>query len=250
MNNKKNKLFDEYEEDKKNISKKEEELLEQYEDYDEDEDYEEEYSYDEEDEVIKHNNRISLITRILNIIFTIIIIAIIMIVVDVICVGKFNVGPFFAIPVNKYKDGGTKEYYGLGYKVIKYHQLQGRRDKELGFWSLKYNTDPITLQDVDLAIETNDNTAKTVKKYINKFVRIISTLDKVDEKNHKITLKYNDEDGKYTTKIICKISKDQDNLKDFEEGKEITIIGTIKNFKNKTTKEPYRYYISDCFAEQ
>ena len=173
-----------------------------------------------------------------------------MITIDVICVSKFNVGPFFAVPVNKYKDGGTKDYYGLGYKVIKYHQLQGRRDKEIGFWSLKYNTEPITLQDLDLAIETNDNTAKTVKKYYKKFVRIISTLDEVDIKNHKITLKYTDEDGKYTTKIICTISKDQDNLKDFEVGKEITIIGTIKNFKNKTTKEPYRYYVSDCFAEQ
>ena len=38
-----------------------------------------------------------------------------------------------------YNDGGTKIYYGLGYKVIKYHQTQGRRDMEIGNWSLKYN---------------------------------------------------------------------------------------------------------------
>ena len=36
-----------------------------------------------------------------------------------------------------YKDGGTKEYYGLGYKVIKYNQIEGRRDTQIGLWNLK-----------------------------------------------------------------------------------------------------------------
>lgn len=35
---------------------------------------------------------------------------------------KFSKRPIFAIPGATYKDGGTREYYGLGYKVIKYNK--------------------------------------------------------------------------------------------------------------------------------
>lgn len=33
---------------------------------------------------------------------------------------KSNKSPVFAIPIVFYKDGGSTEYYGLGYKIIKY----------------------------------------------------------------------------------------------------------------------------------
>ncbi|GAM12172.1 hypothetical protein [Mesobacillus selenatarsenatis] len=36
--------------------------------------------------------------------------------------------PNFSIQVDTYKDGGTKVYLGLGYKVIDYNQLDGRKD--------------------------------------------------------------------------------------------------------------------------
>ena len=76
--------------------------------------------------------------KILNIIFITIIVLICLIVVDIVSVSKYNKGPFFAIHTKTYGDGGTKEYYGLGYKVIKYHQIQGRRDTDVGLWNLKY----------------------------------------------------------------------------------------------------------------
>ena len=56
---------------------------------------------------------------------------------DITLVTKSNVGPFLAIRTKVYDDGGTKEYYGLGYKVIKYNQKVGRRDTVIGSWSLK-----------------------------------------------------------------------------------------------------------------
>lgn len=40
---------------------------------------------------------------------------------------KVNKPPLFAIKTGIYKDGGTKEYKGLGYKVIDYNQLDGGR---------------------------------------------------------------------------------------------------------------------------
>lgn len=210
------------------------------------------YEDDYDDEINLDNKKLKRTKLIINIIFTIIVLLIIMVATDIICVSRFNKGPFFAIPTHTYNDGGTKEYYGLGYKVIKYHQLQGRRDKEIGKWSLKYNVNPVTIQDVDMAIEFNDDSAKAYDKYYKKFVRIITTLHKVDKKNNTILVGYDDEGGKYTLDIECAINKDEDQkfINKFKEGKEITIIGTVSDFSAKTNKNATKIYISDCFAEQ
>lgn len=196
---------------------------------------------------IPTNKKIKLI---MNIIFIIIIAIFTMIAVDVICVARYGKGPYFAIPTHTYDDGGTKEYYGLGYKVIKYNQLQGRRDKEIGFWSLQYSASPYTIKDVDLAIEFYEDEAASYEKYYKQFVRINSKLQKVDAKNHKITIGYVDEEGKYTLDIYCDVVKDQKNLKDLKEGEPITIIGSVDKFKSQTKKQARKLYIKNCFAEQ
>ena len=229
----------ELEEIMENVDEKAQEIFNSYED-------------DYDDEINLDNKKLKRTKLIVNIVFTIIVLLIIMVATDIICVSRFNKGPFFAIPTHTYNDGGTKEYYGLGYKVIKYHQLQGRRDKEIGKWSLKYNVNPVTVQDVDMAIEFNDNSAKAYDKYYKKFVRIITTLHKVDKKNNTILVGYDDEGGKYTLDIECAINKDEDQkfINKFKEGKEITIIGTVSDFSAKTNKNATKIYISDCFAEQ
>ncbi len=229
----------ELEEIMENVDEKAQEIFNSYED-------------DYDDEINLDNKKLKRTKLIVNIVFTIIVLLIIMVATDIICVSRFNKGPFFAIPTHTYNDGGTKEYYGLGYKVIKYHQLQGRRDKEIGKWSLKYNVNPVTVQDVDMAIEFNDDSAKAYDKYYKKFVRIITTLHKVDKKNNTILVGYDDEGGKYTLDIECAINKDEDQkfINKFKEGKEITIIGTVSDFSAKTNKNATKIYISDCFAEQ
>ena len=120
------------------LAEKEEEIRDYY---DEDEELEE---YEDELE------RVATSMRNIDIFFTILIIIIILIGIDSIAVDSCNKGPFFAIPIVTHDDGGTKEYYGLGYKVIKYNQTQGRRDKEIGLWSLKYNTEPLDIEDKDI----------------------------------------------------------------------------------------------------
>ena len=229
----------ELEEIMENVDEKAQEIFNSYED-------------DYDDEINLDSKKLKRTKLIVNIVFTIIVLLIIMVATDIICVSRFNKGPFFAIPTHTYNDGGTKEYCGLGYKVIKYHQLQGRRDKEIGKWSLKYNVNPVTVQDVDMAIEFNDDSAKAYDKYYKKFVRIITTLHKVDKKNNTILVGYDDEGGKYTLDIECAINKDEDQkfINKFKEGKEITIIGTVSDFSAKTNKNATKIYISDCFAEQ
>lgn len=51
-----------------------------------------------------------------------------------------NQKPVFMLKFNTYLDGGTTVYYGLGYKVIQYNVLDGRKDTEMGTWFLKYDS--------------------------------------------------------------------------------------------------------------
>ena len=57
---------------------------------------------------------------------------------------KVNKTPIFAIPVIRYKDGGSTEYYGLGYKIIKYVNLTIERGPEVvkidfGTWFMRFS---------------------------------------------------------------------------------------------------------------
>jgi hypothetical protein len=57
---------------------------------------------------------------------------------------RANRTPIFAIPIIAYKDGGSIEYYGLGYKVIKYVKLTVERGTEVvkisfGTWFMKFS---------------------------------------------------------------------------------------------------------------
>ena len=48
--------------------------------------------------------------------------------------------PIFCVanPAGVYLDGGTIEYFGLGYKVIDFHQLNGYDAIKIGSWFMKY----------------------------------------------------------------------------------------------------------------
>ena len=49
--------------------------------------------------------------------------------------------PIFCIqnPAGIINDGGTIEYFGLGYKVIDFHTLAGYNDIKIGSWFMNYN---------------------------------------------------------------------------------------------------------------
>ena len=187
--------------------------------------------------------------RIINIVFSIIIIIIIMITIDYVRVTKYGYTPVFAIKTLELKDGGTKEYTGLGYKVIDYNEIQGRRDIEIGLWNMKRNSKPIEISDVDLAIEFTNDEVKAYKKYYKKYIKTTSTVLKTSEKDHIIILRYNDEGEKYTLDIICDLIPEQTNISAFEKDKEITVKGTVKNYVGATKKKNKQIYIKNCIAE-
>lgn len=208
---------------------------------------EDDSEYQEDTKTKKHNFNLK---KIINIVFVILIIIMLMIATDVICVARYDVGPFFALKTSTYKDGGTKVYYGFGYKVIKYHQIQGRRDMKIGFWTMPYSIEPTNISDLDLAINLNDNSNNTYQKYYKEFLRVNTKVKSIDLKKKTLTLGYNDEDGKYTLDIICTMAEKDYDLKQIETSKKITIIGTVTDFKLKSKKNVNTLYISNCFAEQ
>jgi|GEM_PF-537042 len=193
-----------------------------------------------------HKYQKTKLTKILNIIFYTLIILMIMVTVDIISVSRYNRGPYFAIKTATLKDGGTKVYYGLGYKVIKYNQLQGRRDTEIGTWSMPYNVEPTEISALDLAIEYKNNPVETYQKYNKKFLRV--TGDFISYNKNKLIFGYTDPDGAYTLNIVCKMSEDS-TKKEFTENQKVTIIGSVSNYEPSTEKNPNTLYITDCFAE-
>ena len=167
------------------------------------------------------------IKRLSTIIMIIIIIIIIIVTADIILVAKFNKGPFLAIPLKTYNDGGTKEYYGLGYKVIKYNQKIGRKDMVIGSWFLKYNTTPkdFTLSSLAYSI-INDNT-----DYKGSFLRITGTISKIDKKNKTLTLIFKDEEkGKYDLTIKAHLLSD---INKFNLNAPVSLLGTVSSYEKK-----------------
>ena len=239
----------------KNIEEYEEVLYEDAESFDsneenfdikEENDFDEEFDDDSQDK--KHKKDSKKINKIINIIFYVLIILMIMVTIDVISVSRYNSGPFFAIKTAHYKDGGTKVYTGLGYKVIKYNQIQGRRDTVIGSWALKYSVEPTEVDSIDLAIEYKTDTLKAYEKYNTKFLRISGTYQSYNKKNKTLTFGYIDPDGSYTLNIVCKMAKDA-TIKEYEKDDSITVIGTAYDFKQKDKKNPNTLYINNCFAE-
>ena len=188
--------------------------------------------------------------KIINITFIIIIILICLITTDIILVNKYEKGPIFAIHTKTIDDGGSKVYLGLGYKVIKYHQVQGRRDSELGLWTMNYNTEPIDVSDLDLAIEFEENSEKAFNRYYKKFLRISSTVKSIDEKNNKMTLEFNDEGDKYTLDINCSMAEKVNEIKTYKKGDYVRVIGTVRKYAVHSESVPNTVYISDCFSEK
>lgn len=195
-------------------------------------------------EIIEEKEPISKVIS--NIIFIIIIALGIVIAIDVICVTKYDKGPYFAIRTKTYDDGGTEEFYGLGYKVIKYHQEQGRRDIKLGFWTMPYSVEPTEISALDLAIEFRNNPEKTANKYAGQFMRVTGRIYKI--KDNELILRYKDPDDAYTLKIKCPMAVKTD-LSDLKEDMEITVLGTIDNFTLATEKTSNSANMSNCFTE-
>ena len=51
---------------------------------------------------------------------------------------KNNEEPIFCMYTSQYDDGGTTEYFGLGYKIIDFNTLFGFDEVKIGTWFISY----------------------------------------------------------------------------------------------------------------
>lgn len=193
---------------------------------------------DEEEEKTSKIN-INIINKIVNISLIIIIVIATFIFTDVIAVTRLDKGPFFAIKTKTYDDGGSREYYGLFYKVIKYKETNGRVDTVIGSWKIQYDNMAINTTILDLAIEFNNDFDKAFTTYMDKYLKVTGEISKIE--GNTITLKYREEEAsKYNTTLKCTLL---DSNTKHKVGDEVTILGILYNCNNK---ENLKLYMKNC----
>ena len=171
-----------------------------------------------------------IILKVLNFFLILVMAGAFLVVFDVVMVTKFNVGPIFAIKVKTYNDGGTKEYAGIFYKVIKYKQTNGRRDMVLGSYKLSYSGEVYKKSVLDLAILYRDDFTN-FSLLEGKYVVVTGKVLSVSKEKQVVKLIYEDSDNKYQTIVTFKMDKDA-NYGELKKGNTVKIAGVLDDYSD------------------
>ena len=171
-----------------------------------------------------------IILKVLNFFLILVMVGAFLVVFDVVMVTKFNVGPIFAIKVKTYNDGGTKEYAGIFYKVIKYKQTNGRRDMVLGSYKLSYSGEVYKKSVLDLAILYRDDFTN-FSLLEGKYVVVTGKVLRVSKEKQVVKLIYEDSDNKYQTIVTFKMDKDA-NYDELKKGNTVKIAGVLDDYSD------------------
>lgn len=171
-----------------------------------------------------------IMLKVLNFFLILVMAGAFLVVFDVVMVTKFNVGPIFAIKVKTYNDGGTKEYAGIFYKVIKYKQTNGRRDMVLGNYKLSYSGEVYKKSVLDLAILYRDDFTN-FSLLEGKYVVVTGKVLRVSKEKQVVKLIYEDSDNKYQTIVTFKMDKDA-NYDELKKGNIVKISGVLDDYSD------------------
>lgn len=171
-----------------------------------------------------------IMLKVLNFFLILVMAGAFLVVFDVVMVTKFNVGPIFAIKVKTYNDGGTKEYAGIFYKVIKYKQTNGRRDMVLGSYKLSYAGEVYKKSVLDLAILYRDDFTN-FSLLEGKYVVVTGKVLSVSKEKQVVKLIYEDSDNKYQTIVTFKMDKDA-NYDELKKGNTVKIAGVLDDYSD------------------
>ena len=171
-----------------------------------------------------------IMLKVLNFFLILVMAGAFLVVFDVVMVTKFNVGPIFAIKVKTYNDGGTKEYAGIFYKVIKYKQTNGRRDMVLGSYKLSYSGEVYKKSVLDLAILYRDDFTN-FSLLEGKYVVVTGKVLRVSKEKQVVKLIYEDSDNKYQTIVTFKMDKDA-NYDGLKKGNIVKIAGVLDDYSD------------------
>ncbi len=205
------------------------------------------YKKDKKSKKVNGEKKIINYKKIINIIFIAIIAILAIITIDLICVLKFHVGPFFAVRTNVYKDGGTKVYYGIGYKVIKYNQEEGKHGTKVGFWTMPYTAHETNIDILDLAIAYRNYPKETYQKYYDEYLKLTGSVYTVDNQKKVLTIRYTDPDGKYTLDVVGNMYDKDIDLSGYGVDTTVSFVGSVSGFVDANSKNPNQIIMRDCF---
>lgn len=166
--------------------------------------------------------------------------------IDILIANYTSVGPFLAVKVKTHNDGGTKEYYGLGYKVIKYRVKDGRNVTVVGSWTLKYDPTSKASTVEELGISFRNNPKEALRNSYKQFFIVTGKIDSIDNTNKKIVLIYEDKDGgNYTTKAEFYL-KNASKLKKHKKGDTVIVSGTFIKYTPKNGSVARTITFNNC----
>ena len=112
--------------------------------------------------------------------------------------------PIFCIksPAGGIMDGGTIEYFGLGYKVIDFHTIAGFDDIKIGTWFMDYN-----------------DFEEEIKAYEKKFEESLSTNEENNSDSENVIMKVDSTTIKPTSVSIIIINNNDNEIGYGEEYK-------------------------------
>ena len=114
---------------------------------------------------------------------------------------------------------------------------------------MKYSTEPIIIEDLDLAIEFGNKPEETANKYYKQYVLISSTIKEIDKEDNEIVLEYTDPDNKYTLEIDCEMASDISLLENYKVRDKVSVKGTIYKFSVREDDDSNSVTLSNCFVE-
>lgn len=166
--------------------------------------------------------------------------------IDILIANYTSVGPFLAVKVKTHNDGGTKEYYGLGYKVIKYRVKDGRNVTVVGSWTLKYDPTSKASTVEELGISFRNNPKEALRNSYKQFFIVTGKIASIDNTNKKIVLIYEDKDGgNYTTKAEFYL-KNTSKLKKHQKGDTVIVSGTFIKYTPKNGSATRTITFNNC----
>ena len=142
--------------------------------------------------------------------------------------------PIFCIqnPAGIINDGGTIEYFGLGYKVIDFHTLAGYDDIKIGSWFMDYNDFDEEMKEYEERFEEelrqNEDTIeevfnakiKEIREYNGVTSILIEGLD-TNDINHKGEFDFSIDNN---TELLW--NNTEIELSDLKEGQNVSITST------------------------
>ena len=142
--------------------------------------------------------------------------------------------PIFCIqnPAGIISDGGTIEYFGLGYKVIDFHTLAGYDDIKIGSWFIDYNDFEEEMKEYEERFEEelrqNEDTIeevfnakiKEIREYNGVTSILIEGLD-TNDINHKGEFDFSIDNN---TELLW--NNTEIELSDLKEGQNVSITST------------------------